>query len=90
MRANQTKTPKITLTLFVDDSDDSKQAIEALKSIKETFTIYDVQSLNMTKGDEIKAPTLYAPEGIFRGWRQIQTFVGIPADMRYKVLGTSP
>lgn len=74
---------EIILALFGDDSDETKKAVEALQEIHEQFYFYDVHSLHMTKGDEIEPPTLFAPEGIFRGWRQIQTFLRIPRDMRY-------
>ena len=84
MKVKREVQSQISLTLFVDDGNESKQAIEALKTISEPFKVYDIQSLNMAKGDEIAAPTLYAPEGIFRGWKEIQTFVRIPREMRYR------
>lgn len=90
MKSSQASNPETVLTLFIDDSEESKRAIEALNSIHEHFATYDVKSLNMAKGDEFEPPTLFAPEGVFRGWGQIQTFVRIPPTMRYKVLATSP
>jgi hypothetical protein len=90
MKSNQASKTEIILTLFIDDSAESKQAIEALNAMREDFRIFDVRSLNMVKGDEIEPPTLFAPEGIFRGWRQIRTFVNIPPNMRYRALAAHP
>lgn len=78
--------PEVFLTFFGDDREESLIAKRALKEAGERCYFYDVRTLHKASGDEIEVPTLYAPEGIFRGWKQIQTFLGIPSDMRFDAL----
>lgn len=90
MQRDRTKNPEISLTLFVDDGHESKMAREALEAIQEPCNFYHVQALHVAPGDEIEAPMLYAPEGVFRGWRQVQTFLKIPPNMRHRILAMKP
>ena len=86
MQIKGNRDPEVSLSLFVDDSEDSTKARRAIESIQEPCNLYHIRELNMVAGDEIDAPLLYAPEGIFRGWKQIQAFLKIPQSMRYKTL----
>ncbi len=75
-----------TMSLFFDGSADSQRAKRALEQSGARCSFYDTRSLRISPGDQIAPPILYAPEGIFNGWSQIQTLLQIPPEMRFDAL----
>jgi len=61
----------IRLTLFVDDQEESNNAI---KVMKKTGLEFEIWNKNGEEGDYWTPPVLYAPEGIFKSLKNINSF----------------
>lgn len=75
--------PAARLALFYDGSEESREAKECLSKKGEPCAFYDVRDLPTAAGEPMRAPTLFAPEGIFQGLKQIRFFLGIPSQHRW-------
>jgi len=74
------------LFLFCNDSSESKAAKAALEMKGEPCNYYDIRNLVTDEDMSDEVPILYAPEGTFIGWKQIQLFLRIPEEMRHHSL----
>lgn len=73
------------VTLFFDGFQEESLAVRrTLEERGENFNSYDIRDLNLAPGDEIKSPTIYSPEGIFEGARQVEVFLRLPSEARVK------
>jgi hypothetical protein len=69
--------------LLVDNSDDSAKAVDLLKILGIEYLEYDIKKFNESCCGElptIKAPSLFAVEGIFKGLEKINEYVSSKRD----------
>ena len=74
------------LSLFYDDGAESEEIKRILQRRRDRCNFYCLPEISVAQGDRMVAPTLFAPEGIFEGAKQIQVFLSIPTGMRYHTL----
>ena len=71
------------LFFFYDDELDSQEVKRLLEQRDEKCYFVHVKEFRTAAGEQVVAPTLYAPEGVFEGIKHIKAFLGIPDAMRY-------
>jgi hypothetical protein len=72
------------VTLFYNGSAESQRVKQIMEERGENFNAYDIRDLTLAPGSELKAPTIFSPEGIFQGPRQVEVFLNIPPEARVK------
>lgn len=60
------------IIFFHDSSSESQRVKQMLEERGEKFNSYNIHDLKFASGDEIGAPTIFAPKGTFRGFQRIE------------------
>ena len=67
--------------LLIDDSDESREAINLIKHSTVEYVEYNIRKFEQTCCGEIsaatKAPAIFATEGAFRGLEEIKQYVSL-------------
>jgi hypothetical protein len=69
--------------LLVDNSDDSTKAVDLLKRLGIEYLEYDIKKFEESCCGElptIKAPSIFAVEGVFKGLKKINEYVTLKRD----------
>jgi hypothetical protein len=74
--------------LLVDESDDSKKAINLLKRLDIKYVEYNINKLEESCCGELpmtKVPSLFAVEGIFKGLEKINEYTSLKNDSAFDI-----
>lgn len=74
--------------LLIDDSEDSKEAINLIKHSTVEYVEYNIKRIEQTccgGSTEIRAPSIYATEGAFKGLEEIKQYVSLRGNLSVKV-----
>jgi hypothetical protein len=74
--------------LLIDNSDESKEAINLIKHSTVEYVEYDIKKFEQTccgGTPETRAPSIYATEGAFRGLEEIKQYVSLRGNLSVEV-----
>jgi hypothetical protein len=69
--------------LLVDNSDDSRKAVDLFKRLDIEYVVYDIKKFKESCCGDLpttKAPSLFAVEGVFKGLEKISEYISLKRD----------